>query len=113
MTVAGEVLPSPGIRMGLRFEWDVRKARTNLAKHGVTFEDARTVFGDPLSLTVGDQQQDADEFRFVTVGLTESGRLVVVAHTERGHTIRIISARAADRREKKAYEEGQDDRGRT
>jgi uncharacterized DUF497 family protein len=96
--------------VGLRFEWDVHKARTNLAKHQVSFEEARTVFGDPLSLTVGDQERD-DEFRFVTIGLTETGRLVVVAHIERGHTIRIISARAAERREKKAYEEGQDNRG--
>lgn len=97
--------------MALRFEWDVGKARTNLAKHGLTFEEARTVFGDPLSLTIGDPEHAGErEARFLIVGLSTGGRLVVVSHVERGDTIRIISARPAGRREKKAYEEGQDDR---
>jgi len=96
--------------MGLRFEWNYRKAQINLEKHGVSFEEARTIFGDPLSLTIADTGHGEDEFRFAIVGRTIAGRLVVVSHVERGETIRLISARLADRREKKAYEEGQDDR---
>ena len=96
--------------MSLRFEWDVRKALINATKHGVSFEEARTVFGDPLSLTVSDPDHEDGEYRFVIVGRTAAGRLVVVSHAERGETIRIMSARRADRREAKAYEEGQDDR---
>lgn len=95
--------------MGLRFEWDARKALINLTKHGVSFEDARTVFGDPLSLTVASPGHEEREFRFAIVGRTAAERLVVVSHVERGDTIRIISARPADRRETKVYEEGQDD----
>jgi uncharacterized DUF497 family protein len=96
--------------MSLRFEWDFRKALINLSKHGVSFEEARTIFGDPLSLTVADREHAEGEFRFAIVGRTTAGRLVVVSHVERGDTIRLISARPADRREKKAYEEGQNDR---
>jgi len=99
--------------MGLRFEWDARKAIINLTKHGVSFEEARTIFGDPLSLTVADHEHEDGELRFAIVGRTIAGRLVVVSHVERGDTIRIISARPADRREKKAYEEGQNDRAGT
>ena len=74
--------------MGLRFEWDLRKALINLTKHGVSFEEARTIFGDPLSLTVADQEHEEGEFRFVIVGRTIVGRLVVVSHVERGDTTR-------------------------
>jgi uncharacterized DUF497 family protein len=96
--------------MALRFEWDARKALVNATKHGVSFEEARTVFGDPLSLTVADQKHEDGEFRFAIVGRTAAGRLVVVSHVERDDTIRIVSARLAHRREKRVYEEGQDRR---
>ena len=91
--------------MALRFEWDQRKAKQNLKKHGVPFEEAATVFGDPLSMTIADPLHSTVEQRRVTMGLTYRERLVVVVHTNRGSTIRLISARKATRREKKAYEE--------
>ena len=92
--------------MGLTFEWDKRKAASNRRKHSVTFEEATTVFGDPLSLTVADPLASRGEHRFVIIGLSHKSRLVVVVHTERGDNIRIFSARRATRREKIAYEEG-------
>ncbi len=91
--------------MGLRFEWDEEKAKGNLKKHGVSFEEAATVFGDPLSLTIVDPLHSTDEQRWVTIGLTYKQRLAVVVHTNRGNTIRLIIARKATRREKRAYEE--------
>ncbi len=91
--------------MPLTFEWDPRKARTNFAKHGVTFEEATTIFGDPLSLTIPDPEHSLTEERYITVGKAFSGKLLVVAHTDRGDNIRIISARGASRRERKFYEE--------
>lgn len=90
--------------MSLRFEWDESKARQNREKHGVSFEEAATVFGDMLSLTVGDTLHSGDEDRFVTVGEAVDRNLLVVVHTERGDYIRIISARKATRRERKSYE---------
>ena len=92
--------------MGLTFEWDKRKAASNRRKHSVTFEEATTVFGDPLSLTVTDPLSSRGEHRFVIIGLSHKSRLVVVVHTERGDNIRIFSARRATRREKTTYEEG-------
>ena len=90
--------------MPLTFEWDERKARSNAQKHGVSFEEAATAFGDSLSLTIGDPEHSAEENRFVLVGTTHRDRLVVVVHTERGDNIRIISARLATRAERRAYE---------
>ena len=87
------------------FEWDPDKAAANLRKHGVSFEEATTVFQDNLSLTGADPDHSADEARFVTFGLSGRGRLLVVAHTARGKRIRLISARAATRPERKLYEE--------
>lgn len=92
--------------MGLTFEWDEGKAKQNLKKHGVSFEEAATVFGDPLSLTVADPLHSEDEDRFVILGESHRRGLVVVVFTERGENIRIISARRASRRERKDYEEG-------
>jgi uncharacterized DUF497 family protein len=89
----------------LTFEWDTNKARLNLAKHGVPFEEAATVFGDPLSLTIFDPAHSQAEDRFIILGRSHLGKLLVVAHTERGDNIRIISARRASRRERKQYEE--------
>ena len=91
--------------MGLTFEWDADKARRNLGKHGVSFEEAMTSFGDPLSLTIEDPLSSAEEARFVTIGRSERQRYLVVVHTARGENIRIISARLATRRERMTYEE--------
>ena len=91
--------------MALTFEWDSRKARSNLAKHGVGFEEASTIFGDPLSLTIPDPEHSLSEERYITMGRAFTGKLLVVVHTERGDNIRIISARPASRRERKFYEE--------
>jgi uncharacterized protein len=93
--------------MGLAFEWDPRKARANWARHRVSFEEASTVFGDALSLTIPDTLHSVGEQRYVTIGLSVQRRLVVVAHTDRPGGIRIISARKATRRERQAYEEGE------
>jgi uncharacterized DUF497 family protein len=85
------------------FEWDPAKAERNLAKHGVSFEEAVTAFSDPLSLTVFDPDHSADEDRYVLQGVSSVGRLLVVAHTDRATRIRIISARLATRRERRSY----------
>ena len=90
--------------MGLRFEWDERKAAANAAKHGISFVEAATAFGDPLSITIEDLGDFDAEQRFVLLGTTHNGKLVVVVHTERGDSIRIISARRATRREREQYE---------
>jgi len=90
--------------MPLTFEWDSRKARSNLAKHGVGFQEASTIFGDPLSLTIPDPEHSLSEERYITVGRAFSVKFLVVVHTERGDNIRIISARRASRRERKFYE---------
>ena len=90
--------------MPLNFEWDERKAKSNLAKHGVNFAEASTVFGDPLSLTIPDPAHSQAEERFIILGTSFAGKLLVVVHTERGDNIRIISARRASRREKRDYE---------
>jgi uncharacterized protein len=92
--------------MGLRFEWDPRKAAANLNSHGVSFEEATSVFGDSLALTISDPDHSEAEARFLDLGLSHRGRLLVVAYTERGDRIRIISARLANRSEKRAYEGG-------
>ena len=90
----------------MRFEWDENKATSNLTKHGVSFEEVVTVFGDPLSDTAPDPDHSLEEHRFIIVGSTESGKIVVVAHTDDGETVRIISAREATYGERKFYEEG-------
>jgi uncharacterized DUF497 family protein len=90
----------------MEFEWDDRKAAHNLAKHGVPFTEAATVFYHPLSLTADDPDHSTDENRFITIGASDQGRLLMVAHADRDDTIRIISARPATPRERKAYESG-------
>lgn len=89
----------------VQFEWDPAKAAANLKKHGVTFHEAATVLGDPLSTTFPDETHSVEDRRFVTIGASRQGRLLVVAHTERNDTIRIISARRATRRERVFYEQ--------
>ena len=91
--------------MSLAFEWDEKKSTQNLKKHGVSFEEASTVFGDPLSQTIHDPLHSEEEDRFVTLGESQRRRLLVVVFTDRDDRIRIISARAASRAERKDYEE--------
>lgn len=89
--------------MMLLFEWDPAKAESNLRKHGVTFSEVATVFDHPLSTTVYDPDHSVEEDRLITVGTSSNARLLLVAHTERGNAIRIISARTLTRAERKAY----------
>lgn len=90
----------------LQFEWDYLKAEENFKKHGVTFDEAVAVFSDPMALTFFDTDHSENEERDRTYGISNKGRLLVVVHTERGNTIRIISARKATRNEKNIYPEG-------
>lgn len=90
----------------VQFEWDENKAESNAKKHGVTFHEAATVFGDPLAWTYPDPDHSEGEQRWITLGHSEQQRLLVVAHVDMGESVRIISARAATRRERQFYEEG-------
>jgi len=90
----------------MEFEWDDDKAKANERKHGISFAEAMTVFGDPLALTGYDPAHSDDEDRYVTMGTSATGHLLIVSHTDRDENIRIISAREASRREKKDYEDG-------
>ena len=90
----------------MNFVWDPEKARRNSAKHRVTFEEASTAFGDPQSLTIDDPDHSFGEQRYLLLGQSYSGKLLVVAHTIEGETIRLISARLAERHERRNYEEG-------
>jgi uncharacterized DUF497 family protein len=89
----------------MEFEWDPRKAENNLRKHGVSFSEAATVFGDELSATVYDPDHSETEERFITIGWSNSRKLLMVSHTERNDRIRIISARELTQAERKEYEE--------
>jgi len=88
----------------MRFEWSSSKAAENERKHGVAFEDAATVFDDVLSSTVADPDHSEGDERFLTFGVDVSGKPLVVAHSEHGDTIRIISSREMTRQERRAYE---------
>jgi len=90
----------------MKIEWDPKKARSNLRKHKVSFEEAATALSDPMAATGGDPDHWVGEFRYITFGMSERGRLLVVAHTEHGETIRIISARLARKGERRIYEGG-------
>jgi len=90
----------------VRFEWDPKKAAANLRKHRVTFQEAATVFGDPLAITFEDPDHSENEERHLTFGISLQGRLLVVSHMERNDRTRIISARLMDRKERVIYEEG-------
>ena len=91
----------------MKFEWDASKAARNLKVHGVSFEDASAVFGDPLAGTIDDPLHSQAERRSVTIGVAPSGKVLVVFHTDRGDAIRLISARPATRAERRTYEQGQ------
>lgn len=86
------------------FEWNPQKAELNIQKHGVCLEEASSVFGDYFSWTYPDVAHSIDESRYITVGLSDKNRLLIVVHTQRGETIRIISARPATKRERNYYE---------
>ncbi len=88
----------------MKYEWDAQKERANLSKHGISFAEATTVFGDPLAGTILDPDHSVGEERLVTVGYSAKNRLVVVCHIEAGDTVRIISAREATSHERKTYE---------
>ncbi len=90
----------------MKFEWDPHKDAANPRKHGVGFDEALTVFADPLSTTFPDPDHSISEQRFLIIGMSAAGRLLVVAHAERKEGIRVISARLVTRRERRFYEEG-------
>jgi hypothetical protein len=92
----------------MEFEWDARKSRLNQDKHGISFHEAASVFGDPLALTFDDSAHAGQERRYLTFGLSAVGRALVVVHTSRGDTIRIISARSMTPRERRFYEQWED-----
>lgn len=89
----------------VQFEWDADKAQANARTHRVTFEEAATVFRDPLARTIPDPDHSLGEERYLTMGLSTQGRLLVVSYTERDNRIRLISCRPATRRERRRYEE--------
>jgi uncharacterized protein len=88
----------------MKFEWDENKAEKNLTKHGVAFDEAKSVFNDPLFITFADPEHSIGERRFIILGESIQGRLLVVAYTERNSVTRLISARVATRRERRVYE---------
>jgi uncharacterized DUF497 family protein len=96
------------VNVTISFEWDEEKARANLRKHRVSFDEATSVFADPFSATILDPDHSLAEERYVDVGSSDRGRVLVVVYTERGSNIRIISCREATSRERKLYEEGVD-----
>jgi uncharacterized DUF497 family protein len=91
--------------VGYNFEWNPKKAKANLSKHGVSFAEAITAFGDPLSLNMPDPDHSRDEYRFIVLGMSDRYRVLVVSYTERPPRTRIISARLAGRDERRQYEE--------
>ena len=91
--------------MDLQFEWDEAKAAANVHKHGVSFEEAITIFSDPNSITIFDVEHSDAEGRFIDIGLSANGRVLVVVYTERGPRIRIISCRKATPAERRQYEQ--------
>jgi uncharacterized protein len=96
---------APREKTAMRFKWDPRKAESNIGKHGLSFEEASTAFGDPLSRTTPDLLHSSDEDRLILMGMTSAGRLAVVAHADRGETVRLISARLATAGERRRYEQ--------
>jgi len=90
----------------MQFEWNESKAKHNLSKHRVSFEEAKTVFGDPLYIDFYDPDHSEDEERYLIVGQSSRGRLLIVSYTERSESIRLISAREVTRTEREVYEEG-------
>lgn len=96
--------------MTLTFEWDELKSTRNLEKHGVSFEEAKTVLNDPFSMTISDRDHSDGEDRYLDIGISSKGRVLVVWYTERKDSIRIIGCRVADPSERKEYEKGYKER---
>jgi len=95
--------------MDLLFEWDANKARTNFRKHKVSFEEAKTIFNDPFTITYSDPEHSDDEERYITIGLSAATRLLLVVHTDDGEgKVRIISCRKATLLERRFYEQGEE-----
>ncbi len=92
--------------MDMEFEWDAEKELSNQSKHGISFHEGATVFGDPLAWTFPDPDHSVGEHRLLTIGLSSTGKTIVVSHTDRANKTRIISAREATRKERRNYEEG-------
>ena len=90
----------------MKFEWDENKAAKNLSKHQVSFDEAKTVFDDPLYIDFYDPDHSEEEDRYLIVGQSTHGRLLIVSYTERGNSVRLISAREVTRKERRVYEEG-------
>ena len=94
--------------MKLNFEWNEEKAKANLKKHRISFDEATTLFIDPFSITIPDPDDSVNEQRYIDIGSSDNGRVLVVVYTERGPNIRIISCRKATSLERKLYKEGDD-----
>jgi uncharacterized DUF497 family protein len=90
----------------MNFEWDEQKAAANLSKHGVSFEEAKTVFGDPLYVDFYDPDHSFDEQRYIIIGESRQGRLLLVSYTKRGDAVGLISCRETTPAERTVYEEG-------
>lgn len=90
----------------MKYEWDLVKASANLSKHGVSFDEARTVFDDPLYIDFYDPDHSDEEHRYIIIGQSQQGRKLMVSYTERDDTVRIISSREVTKAERKEYEEG-------
>lgn len=88
----------------MNFSWDMNKSKTNYNKHGVTFSEASTIFGDPLSITILDKEHSGYEERLIIIGCSLNMEILVVAHTDNDNSVRIISARKATKQERKQYE---------
>jgi uncharacterized protein len=93
-------------RESMKFRWDEDKAASNLSKHGVSFGEAKSVFDDPLYVDFYDPDHSGSEERYLIIGASNRGRLLIVSYTERGDSTRLISAREVTRSEREAYEEG-------
>lgn len=92
--------------MRLEFEWDETKAKANFKKHKVNFEEGKTIFNDPFLFTFPDDKHSANEERYINIGISANGRILILTHTERQGKIRIINCRKATTRERRFYEEG-------
>jgi len=90
----------------MEFEWDGNKAEANLSKHGISFDEAKTVFDDPLYIDFYDPDYSDEEDRYIIIGESQQRRLLIVSYTERDHKIRLISAREVTKKEREDYEEG-------
>jgi uncharacterized DUF497 family protein len=90
----------------VKLDWDIKKAAASLRKHGVSFQEAGTVFGDPMALTFDDPDHSVGERRLLTFGVTRTSKLLIVCHAEEAGVTRIISAREMNKRERRIYEEG-------